>query len=78
VCSSDLLVPSGYVIDLAGNAPLCAGDCNDSGAVDFNDLVSMLFEFGNDDAGACDADGSGTVDFNDLVTALFAFGPCAI
>jgi len=55
---------------------LCLGDCDGSGAVDFNDLVSMLFEFGNDTGDACDADGSGTIDFNDLVAALFAFGPC--
>jgi len=54
---------------------LCAGDCDASGTVDFNDLVSMLFVFGTNSA-ACDADGSGTVDFNDLVSALFVFGPC--
>jgi len=55
---------------------VCQGDCDGSSTVDFNDLVSMLFEFGNNTGDACDADGSGTVDFNDLVTALFAFGPC--
>ncbi|MEQ9616696.1 MAG: hypothetical protein RLN60_01535, partial [Phycisphaerales bacterium] len=49
---------------------VCAGDCDGSGTVDFNDLVSMLFEFGPVGAAvACDADDSGTVDFNDLVTA---------
>lgn len=55
---------------------VCFGDCDGSGTVDFNDLVTMLFEFGNSDYGACDADLSGTVDFNDLVSALFLFGPC--
>jgi len=64
-----------------GSAPLpvsaCAGDCDDSGAVDFNDLVAMLFEFGGAPVNeACDADASGGVDFNDLVSALFLFGPC--
>ncbi|MEQ9617300.1 MAG: M14 family metallocarboxypeptidase [Phycisphaerales bacterium] len=55
----------------------CPGDCDGSGAIDFNDLVAMLFEFGMPDAPAtCDADASGAVDFNDLVTALFLFGPC--
>jgi len=55
----------------------CVGDCDGSGTVDFNDLVSMLFEFGGPGGGiGCDADGSGTVDFNDLVSALFVFGPC--
>ena len=59
----------------AGLMP-CVGDCNDSGDVSFDDLVAMLFEFGNDAGVGCDADDSGTVDFNDLVAALFAFGPC--
>jgi len=72
--SDNTIVGPGTVIP-AGTG-ICAGDCDDSGTVDFNDLVSMLFEFGNTDSGACDADGSGTIDFNDLVTALFVFGPC--
>jgi len=54
----------------------CPGDCDGSGTVDFNDLVAMLFEFGNTTEIGCNADGSGTVDFNDLVAALFVFGPC--
>ncbi len=54
----------------------CAGDCDLNGEVDFNDLVAMLFEFGESDGSACDADASGTVDFNDLVSALFLFGAC--
>jgi len=57
-------------------AALCVGDCDDSGSVDFNDLVAMLFEFGNSDAGQCNADQTGRIDFNDLITALFLFGPC--
>ncbi|CAE7357441.1 unnamed protein product [Symbiodinium necroappetens] len=54
---------------------VCLGDCDNSGSVDFNDLVAMLFEFGNGGV-ECDADGSGSVDFNDLVAALFLFGAC--
>jgi len=53
----------------------CAGDCNGSGAIDFDDLVAMLFQFGTADP-LCDADASGAVDFNDLVATLFLFGPC--
>ena len=53
----------------------CAGDCNNSGAVDFNDLVAMLFEFG-ESTPLCDTDASGTVEFNDLIAALFLFGQC--
>ncbi|MEQ9616559.1 MAG: VCBS repeat-containing protein [Phycisphaerales bacterium] len=56
---------------------VCLGDCDGSGTVDFNDLVSMLFEFGTPVSNpGCDADETGNVDFNDLVTALFLFGPC--
>jgi len=66
------------VIELSGivEGTLCLGDCDNSGTVDFNDLVSMLFEFGSMSSGPCDADESGMVDFNDLVSALFVFGPC--
>jgi len=53
----------------------CPGDCNASGAVDFDDLIAMLFQFGSNDP-LCDADGSGSIDFNDLIAALFIFGPC--
>jgi len=57
--------------------PLCLGDCDNSGAVNFNDLVSMLFEFGNTaEDSACDCDESGEINFNDLVCALFVFGSC--
>lgn len=54
----------------------CPGDCDGSGVVDFNDLVAMLFAFGEPDPSDCDADASGTVDFEDLTVALFRFGPC--
>ncbi|MEQ9616526.1 MAG: FG-GAP-like repeat-containing protein [Phycisphaerales bacterium] len=61
----------------SAGAALCAGDCDSSGAVDFNDLVTMLFLFGDELAPAeCDADASGGIDFNDLVATLFLFGPC--
>ncbi|MEQ9617320.1 MAG: hypothetical protein RLN60_04720 [Phycisphaerales bacterium] len=53
----------------------CPGDCNNSGAVSFDDLVCALFEFGTDTP-AADCDGSGLVDFADLVCALFSFGEC--
>jgi len=87
VCSSDLTAvrPTPSLASLVAmqtgvffcmNASPCPGDCDGSGTVDFNDLVSMLFLFGTDPGDACDADQSGEVDFNDLVTALFVFGPC--
>jgi len=55
----------------------CLGNCQDlNNNVDFNDLVAMLFQFGNNPGNGCDADRNGTVDFNDMVMALFLFGPC--
>jgi len=67
---------TGVYVASADIGTLCFGDCDGSGTVDFNDLVSMLFVFGQDTDDACDADENGVVDFNDLVTALFVFGPC--
>lgn len=53
----------------------CVGDCDGSGAIDFNDLVAMLFDFGNTPL-RCDLDMSGAVDFKDAVAALMRYGPC--
>lgn len=53
----------------------CRGDCNNSGTVDFNDLVEILFAFGPGNT-LCDANNTDAIDFNDLITTLFAFGPC--
>ena len=58
---------------------LCAADCDDNGTVEFNDLICMLFEFGNTGADIrIDCDENGAVEFNDLICALFAFGPCVV
>jgi hypothetical protein len=55
----------------------CAGDCDGTGSVDFNDLTAMLFSLGEHAPPACDADSSGAMDFDDLVAALFRFGTCS-
>lgn len=55
--------------------PLCPGDCNQDGEVNFNDLSCALFSFGEPFVEAdCNADGA--VHFNDLTCTLFNFGPC--
>ncbi|MEQ9616537.1 MAG: VCBS repeat-containing protein [Phycisphaerales bacterium] len=75
--SAESGVPAMPIGVVRQSAAPCLGDCDGNGVVEFNDLVSMLFEFGNETAPVeCDADASGVVEFNDLVTALFAFGPC--
>ncbi len=55
----------------------CPVDIDGSGAVDFNDLLLVLSNWG-DCGPPCpeDLDGSGVVDFTDLLTVLAAFGPC--
>jgi len=57
----------------------CPGDCDDSGTVDFNDLICILFEFGNPPgpgSSPTNCDNSTEIDFNDLICALFNFGAC--
>ena len=56
---------------------VCAGDCDESGIVEFDDLICMLFQFNTSGTNeAADCDQSGVVDFNDLICALFGFGSC--
>lgn len=60
-------------------APMvCLGDCNGDGVVNFGDLTSILFAFGNPGGSpaGCDANDDGAINFGDLTAALFAFGPC--
>ncbi len=50
-------------------------DLDDSGAVDFGDILAILSAWGNK-GGPEDLDGSGTVDFGDILIVLAAWGPC--
>ncbi len=54
----------------------CPEDLDDSGAVDFGDILAILSAWG----GVCaeeDLDGSGAVDFGDLLRVLGNWGPCS-
>ncbi len=63
-----------YVFDL--NCPSdCPADLDDSGAVDFGDILAILLAWGNK-GGPEDLDGSGFVDIGDLLIVLAAWGPC--
>ena len=53
----------------------CPADLDDSGAVDFGDILAILSAWGNK-GGPEDLDGSGVVDFGDLLIVLAAWGPC--
>ena len=57
-------------------APACPGDLDESGAVDFTDLVGLLAAWGPCPGCPEDLDGSDAVDFSDLVSLLAAWGPC--
>ncbi|MFK7960674.1 MAG: hypothetical protein AB8G96_09110 [Phycisphaerales bacterium] len=59
--------------DVASN---CPADVDNSGAVDFNDIVSVLSAWGDCDGCPQDIDNSGAVDFTDLVSLLSSYGPC--
>ena len=55
--------------------PDCPADIDESGDVDFDDLLRILAAWGNE-GGPEDLDGSGHVSFNDLLLLLAAWGPC--
>jgi hypothetical protein len=62
--------------ELCEDAPSCSADFDNSGSVDFPDLLSLLSSWG--DCIGCDTDlnDSGSVDFEDLLLVLSAFGTC--
>lgn len=65
--------------DLGTPVPDCLADLDESGAVDFTDLVAMLAAWGPCPADAdcrADLDGDDLVGFTDLLALLAAWGPC--
>lgn len=64
--------------DLFINAPppVCAGDADGNGVVDFGDVTSVLVNYGQvgEPHGPGDADGSGVVNFADVTTVLATWG----
>lgn len=62
----------GAFLDAAGPWP-CAGDASGNGAVDFDDIISVLNRWGREPPYAYatgDADGDAMVDFDDIVSVL--------
>ncbi|MHC5005197.1 MAG: hypothetical protein ACYTJ0_18990 [Planctomycetota bacterium] len=61
----------------AGAGPSCPADTDDSGAVDVDDLVNVIFDWQTDGCGhGGEVDGSGTVDVDDLVQVILSWGAC--
>jgi hypothetical protein len=56
-------------------ATTCVGDVDESGAVDTEDLVTLLASWGPCTCPS-DIDGNGIVDTADLLTVLASWGPC--
>lgn len=54
----------------------CSADLDRSGAVDFDDLLELLTEWGECGRCAADVDHTGAVDVDDLLLLLGAWGPC--
>lgn len=57
----------------ASPVPACLGDANDDGMVDFNDINSILLNWGSVYApatGPGDSNGDGTVNFNDITSTI--------
>jgi hypothetical protein len=62
--------------ELCEDAPACPADFDNSGSVDFPDLLSLLSSWGDCVGCNTDLNDSGSVDFEDLLLVLSAFGTC--
>ncbi len=54
----------------------CHWDMDQDGAVDINDFLDLLNQWGTDPGGPPDFDGDGTVDINDFLDLLTNWGAC--
>jgi plastocyanin len=72
--------PHCVVFDMVGTITVvgdpCPADFDDSSAVDFQDLLAVLSEWGPCVACPQDIDGDDEVGFSDLLILLAAWGPC--
>jgi hypothetical protein len=57
-----------------GKAP-CPADTNGSGAVDVDDLIAVILDWGNT-GGPADVNRDGIVDVDDLIEVILSWGPC--
>ncbi|MCP3904487.1 MAG: hypothetical protein GY715_12740 [Planctomycetes bacterium] len=55
----------------------CPADVNDSGAVDFADILELIGNWGRCEKCAADINADGTVNFGDILAVIAAWGPCA-
>lgn len=72
----DFALVSGFWRGDVVASPACPTDVDDSGSVDFSDLLVVLAAWGPCPECPSDLDGSGSVDFADLLAVLAAWGDC--
>ncbi|MEC8115263.1 MAG: hypothetical protein VX104_05425, partial [Planctomycetota bacterium] len=54
--------------------PECPEDLDESGSVDFGDILAALSSWGTPDG---DVDGNGSTDFGDILAILSSWGVCS-
>jgi hypothetical protein len=65
----------GFFSGQVNSPPSCPGDTDGSGAVDIDDIINVVLDFGSDGSGHNgDADGSGVVDIDDVIFVVLNFG----
>jgi hypothetical protein len=68
-----------YIIMVQPGAPLCAGDVNETGHVDVDDLLAVIASWGNPPPPSMpgvDANGNGIVNVDDLLIVINTWGAC--
>lgn len=66
---------TGTMLITCVEAPLCPADITGNNAVDIDDLLAVINEWGNA-GGPADINQSGAVDIDDLLAVINAWGPC--
>jgi hypothetical protein len=54
----------------------CFGDINGNGAVEVNDLITLISVWGSTTSSVCDLNNDGTVNVNDLILLVAAWNSC--
>ena len=72
----DFELVGGFQVGGAAAVDTCPADIDDSGVVDFGDLLAVLAAWGECAACPEDLNGDGRVDFSDILAVLAAWGPC--
>ena len=64
---------AGYLLQLDGAPPVCAADCDDSGALNIDDIDCFIAAFLASDLATSDCDGNGSLNIDDIDCFVAAF-----